>query len=552
MRPLPRQSALGYNCNSFAIAERSPLSSPIVKPALFDGWSLATRAAIILPLMPLVALAWLALLPHEPVWGHLWRNVLPGQTVTTLGLMLGVGLISATIGTLSAWLVTFYRFPLRGFLSWALLLPLAVPTYLMAYSYGDVLDQAGPLYAVWRTLFGAASYPDFRSLPGAVILLSLVLYPYVYLSARAAFVQQSSVLIEAGRSLGLSPWACFTRIGLPMARPAIIIGVALTLMECLNDIGAVEFLGVNTLTMGVYDTWLVRGSLSGAAQLALTLLMFMALLLALERSQRGKGGHYPRQNRRRSLPRFTAAPGVRFGFTLLCGLPVLLGFVAPAALLLMQIDGSQIGALWRPTAHSLGLALAASILCVGLGLLMAYGTRLGGKTDARAARLAALGYAVPGTVLAIGVMVTLGLLADISAGLIVLSGTATALVGAYVIRFLSLSFGTLEAGFGRISPHIDMAARGLGAGRNATLARVLLPLLRAPVLTAFILVFVDVMKELPATLILRPFDFETLATTVYTYASVGQLEDAALPALMIIAVGLIPVVISLRLIEKAR
>ena len=528
------------------------MSSAFFKPAFFDGWSLATRAAIILPLAPLAALAWLALLPHEPVWGHLWRNVLPGQTVTTLGLMLGVGLLSGTIGTLSAWLITFYRFPLRRFLSWALLLPLAVPTYLMAYSYGDVLDQAGPLYAFWLTLFSAASYPDFRSLPGAIILLSLVLYPYVYLSARTAFVQQSSVLIEAGRSLGLSPWACFTRIGLPMARPAIIIGVALTLMECLNDIGAVEFLGVNTLTMGVYDTWLVRGSLSGAAQLALTLLAFMAFLLALERNQRGKASHYPRQNRRRSLPRFAATPGISLGFTLLCGLPVILGFIVPAALLLMQIDSSQIAALWRPTAHSVGLAIAAALLCVSLGLLMAYGTRLGGKADARAARFAALGYAVPGTVLAIGVMVTLGLLADISAGLIVLSGTATALVAAYVIRFLSLSFGTLEAGMGRISPHIDMAARGLGAGRNATLARVLMPLLRAPVLTAFILVFVDVMKELPATLILRPFDFETLATTVYTYASVGQLEDAALPALMIIAVGLIPVVISLRLIEKAR
>lgn len=528
------------------------MSSPPFKPPLFDGWSLATRAAILLPLMPLLALAWLALLPHEPVWGHLWRTVLPSQTVTTLGLMLGVGLLSGLIGTLSAWLITFYRFPLRSLLSWALLLPLAVPTYLMAYSYGDVLDQAGPFYALWLTLFSAASFPDFRSLPGAIILLSLVLYPYVYLSARTAFVQQSSVLIEAGRSLGLSPWACFFRIALPMARPAIIIGVALTLMECLNDIGAVEFLGVNTLTIGVYDTWLVRGSLSGAAQLALTLLAFMALLLALERSQRGKASHYPRQNRRRSLPRFVASQRMAWGFTLLCGLPVILGFIVPAALLVAQIDGGQIGALWRPTTHSVGLAIVAAALCVGVGLLMAYGTRLGGKSDARAARFASLGYAVPGTVLAIGVMVALGVLADISAGLIVLSGTATALVAAYVIRFLSLSFGTLEAGFGRISPNIDMAARGLGAGRNGTLKTVLMPLLRAPILTAFILVFVDVMKELPATLILRPFDFETLATTVYTYASVGQLEDAALPALMIIAVGLIPVVISLRLIEKAR
>lgn len=528
-----------------------PLSSRR-RSASFDAWSATTRAAIILPLLPLAALIWLAFMPHEPIWGHLWRTVLPAQALTTFGLMLGVGLVSGTIGTLTAWAVTFYRFPLRGFFSWALLLPLAVPTYLMAYSYGDVLDQAGPVYQLWRMAFSATSYPDFRSLPGAIILLSLVLYPYVYLSARTAFVQQSSLLIEAGRSLGLSPLACFRRIGLPMARPAIIIGIALTLMECLNDIGAVEFLGVNTLTMGVYDTWLVRGNLGGAAQLALTLLAFMALLLALERSQRGKAAHYPRQNRRRSLPRFTLSPSGQFWLTLSCALPVVLGFFIPALLLLAQLDMDGFDALWRAAGNSLWLAIMAAFLCVAFGLIMAYGTRLGGRKDARAARFAALGYAVPGTVLAIGVMLVFGRLADLSAGLIVLSGTAAALVLAYVIRFLSLSFGTLEAGLGRVSPHLDMAARGLGAGRNTVLTRVLMPLLRAPLLTAFILVFVDVMKELPATLILRPFDFETLATTVYTYASVGQLEDAALPALMIILVGLIPVVISLRLIERAR
>lgn len=513
---------------------------------------LATRAAIMLPLLPLLALAWLAAMPHAPIWGHLWHSVLPGQMLTTAGLMLGVGALTGLIGTLSAWAVTFYQFPLRRFFSWALLLPLAVPTYLMAYAYGDVLDQAGPVYQLWRVFFSPAAYPDFRSLPGAIILLSLVLYPYVYLSARTAFVQQSAVLIEAGRSLGLSPFACFWRIGLPMGRPAIIIGIALTLMECLNDIGAVEFLGVQTLTMGVYDTWLVRGNLGGAAQLALTLLAFMALLMALERHQRGQAAHYPRQNRRRSLPRFTPPMGRAWIITLLCALPVLAGFVIPTGLLLAQSGLSSNAPLWQATANSLSLAGIAAFLCVGFGLVLAYGTRLGQKRDAQAARFAALGYAVPGTVLAIGIMLVLGWLADLSAGFIVLGGTASALILAYLIRFLSLSFGTLEAGMGRISPNIDMAARGLGAGRNRTLARVLLPLLRAPVLTAFILVFVDVMKELPATLILRPFDFETLATSVYTYASVGQLEDAALPALMIIAVGLIPVIISLRLIEKAR
>ena len=518
----------------------------------FNGWSGLTRAAILLPLLPILALLALAMMPHEPIWGHLWRNVLPGQIVTTLGLMTGVGLLCGGLGTLSAWLVTFYRFPLRGLLSWALLLPLAVPTYLMAYAYGDVLDQAGPLYRLWQNFFPATGYPEFRSLPGAIILLSLVLYPYVYLSARTAFIQQSAVLIEAGRSLGLTPWACFRRVGLPMARPAIMVGIALTLMECLNDIGAVEFLGVQTLTMGVYDTWLMRGNLGGATQLALTLLTFMAFLTVLERTQRGKAGYYPRQNRRRSLPRFPAGKARQIGFSIICALPVILGFILPCAFLLADMQAADFATLWAPMRHSLLLATMAGVLCVGLGLILAYGTRLGSVYDAYAARFAALGYGVPGTVLAIGVMLVLAYLADLSAGLIVLGGSAAGLVLAYVIRFLSLSFGTLEAGLGRISPNIDMAARGLGATRNSTLTRILTPLLRAPLLTAFILVFVDVMKELPATLILRPFDFETLATTVYTYASLGQLEEAALPALMIVFVGLIPVIISLRLIARAR
>ena len=516
-----------------------------------DGWSLSTRAAIALPLLPILALVWLALLPTESIWGHLWRSVLPGQITTTLGLMLGVGFLSGAIGTLSAWVVTFYRFPLRGFLSWALLLPLAVPTYLIAYSYGDFLDQAGPVYGLWKTFLPIDAYPEFRSLGGAVILLSLVLYPYVYLSARTAFVQQSATLIEAGRSLGYGPRACFIRIGFPMARPAITIGIALVLMECLNDIGAVEFLGVTTLTMGVYDTWLVRGNLGGATQLALTLLGFMALLLALERSQRGQAGYAPRQPGRRSLTHFETGKTTAWLISLACLLPVILGFILPTALLMDAAGTGSLDGLWHASTRSLGLAIAAGLGCVGMGLVLAYGTRLGSKRDAQAARLAALGYAMPGAVLAIGIMLILGALADLSAGLIVLSGTLTALWLAYLIRFLSLSFGTLETGLARISPHMDMAARGLGAGRNAALGRVLIPLLRAPLLTAFILVFVDVMKELPATLILRPFDFETLATSVYMYASVGQLDDAALPALMIIAVGLIPVIITQRLISKA-
>ncbi len=295
----------------------------------FDAWRGLTLIASTLPLLPLIALVWLAIAPHPPIWEHLWRSVLPGQIITTGLLMGGVALLTGVIGTLTAWFVTFCSFPLRSLLGWALLLPLALPTYLMAYSYADVLDHAGPVYRLWQSLFVDAPYPDFRSLPGAVILLSLVLYPYVYISARAAFIQQSAMLIEAGRALGVGPVRCFIRIGLPMARPAIMVGIALAMMECLNDIGAVEFLGINTLTIGVYDTWVIRGNLAGAAQIALTLLGFMALLLVLERTQRGKARHHVRAGRQRSLPDFQSTPLSRFAMMGVCALPVIFGFYRP-------------------------------------------------------------------------------------------------------------------------------------------------------------------------------------------------------------------------------
>ena len=478
--------------------------------------------------------------------------VLPQQLTSTIWLMLGVGALSAFIGTLSAWIVTFYPIKMRRLIGWALLLPLAMPTYLMAYSYGDFLDEAGTLYRLWQSVFPAAAYPDFRSLPGAVILLTLALYPYVYLSARTAFVQQSAVMIEAGRTLGLSPFACFYRLGLPLARPAIIVGVALVLMECMNDIGAVEFLGVNTLTLGVYDTWVVRGNLAGAAQLALTLLAFMALLLMLERSQRGKSVHYQRAGRQRNLARLSghAAPAYRderilpfADFAGLCGA----GNFADNAF----TDAGWPRGMTQAAFNSIALALAAALCAGALGLVLAFGARHG-RTKVLLARIAALGYAVPGTVLALGIMTALAFLADASFGVIVLSGSTGALVLAYVVRFLSLSFSTLEAGYGQIAPGLDMAAHSLGADKNATLRRVHLPLLRAPMVTALLLVFVDVMKELPATLILRPFDFETLATHIYTYASLGQMEDAALPALIILATGMVPVIFGIGVLEKLR
>ena len=518
-----------------------------------DGWGLVSVLAAAVPLSALLGLLWLAAKPDAAVWAHLWAYVLPQQLTTTFWLMLGVGALSALIGTAGAWMVTFYPLKMRRFIGWALLLPLAMPTYLMAYSYGDFLDEAGALYRLWQAVFPVSAYPDFRSLPGAVILLTLALYPYVYISARTAFVQQSAVMIEAGRTLGLSPLACFYRLGLPLARPAIIVGVALVLMECMNDIGAVEFLGVNTLTLGVYDTWVIRGNLAGAAQLALTLLAFMAFLLVLERYQRGKSVHYQRAGRQRNLPDFQATPHLIWLMSIVCLLPIMLGFIVPVLLLVAHLPAAGWPrGMTQAAVNSIGLAAAAALCAAALGLVLAFAARYGRRAQLFVVRLAALGYAVPGTVLALGIMTALAFLADASFGLIVLGGSTAALVVAYVVRFLSLSFGTLEAGFGQIAPGLDMAARSLGADKNATLRRVHLPLLRAPLVTALLLVFVDVMKELPVTLILRPFDFETLATQIYTFASLGQMEDAALPALIILTIGLVPVIFGIGVMERLR
>ena len=526
----------------------------------FDGWLWGSLALAGIMALPVFALIWLSFGAVGDVWPHLMAHVIPTQLITTLQLMLGVGIICAVTGTITAWLVTFCQFPGRQLFAWALLLPLAIPTYLSAYSYADMLDQAGPLYSFWVAHFDDEAYPRIHSIGGAIGVLSLVLYPYVFLSARAAFIQQSTTLIEAARTLGLPPAGCFWRVGLPLARPAVAVGVALVLMECLNDIGAVEHLGVETLTIGVYDTWLVRGSLVGAAQLALMLLGFIALLTLVERNQRRTASYSEKQGRQQTLLRFIPSKAGAVAAFISCMLPVLFGFILPTFALVSDAVGQSVTSeLQSAATNSFMLATIAAALTTGLGLLLAYGARSSRIHAVRTlVEISALGYAIPGTVLAIGIMITLtgidrslDYLVGWSSGAM-LSGTLVALVFAYTVRFLALAHGTLEAGFGRISPHIDMAARSLGATRRQTLFRVHIFLLRPPALAALLLVFVDVMKELPATLILRPFDFDSLATLVYVRASLGQLEEAALPALMIILVGLVPVVIALMLLDTQR
>ena len=527
------------------------------------GWSAAALLISLIALLPIIAIALIALKPSGDTWAHLTDYVLPGTLRRTLGLMAGVGLLSLVVGTGTAWLVTMYRFPGRGYFQWLLLLPLAVPTYIIAYTYLELLDYSGAVQSTLRDLFGwqdARSYwfPDIRSLGGAILVMSAVLYPYVYITARASFMAQSVCVLEVSRTLGRTAAQTFWQVGLPLARPALAAGVALALMETLNDIGAVEFLGVRTLTVAVYDTWLDRNDLAGAAQIACVMLFFVFALLLIELALRAKRRFHHTTGKYRDLPEDRLG-GLRGALAALaCALPVLFGFVLPAGVLLHDALAYVAAGLepefWRAGLNSLLLAAAAAALAVTFAVVLAYARRQTRSALIQgASTLPAISYAVPGTVLAIGLLIPLaGLdnlidaamrsLFGVSTGL-VLSGSAFAIVLAYTIRFLAASLGAVEAGLSKVSRSIDAAARTLGATVSETLFKVHLPLLRPALGAAALLVFVDSMKELPATLLLRPFNFDTLATQVFTLVSLYRYEEAGLSALTIVLVSLAPVLL---------
>jgi iron(III) transport system permease protein len=519
----------------------------------------ATVAISAIVLLPVATILLLALTDAPGVWSHLISTILPFAVGQTLLLMAGVGLLALVVGTGTAWLVTLYDFPGRRLFDWLLILPLALPTYISAYCYGEFLDYTGPLQTGIRALFGFTSFHDYwfppvRSLGGAVFILSAVLYPYVYLAARASFLQQSHNVIEVARTLGRTGFGVFMAVGLPMARPALAAGVSLALMECLNDIGAVEYLGVQTLTATIYASWQQRSSLAGAAQIALVLFVFVLVLIMLERSWRLRR-RFDNSTRQRlhSEQRLAGAKGWLAAAA--CALPVLIGFAIPVSVLLRGalVHGAQfeLSAYASAATTTLMLALATAMLVVTLAVTISSAVRVaGGFTVHAAARLSALGYAIPGTVVALGLIIPLASLDNavsdamsrafgIRPGLL-LSGSAFALLLAYTIRFMAVGLGTVEAGWQRLSPHLDAAARTLGAGPFRMLRAVHLPLLRPALGAAALLAFVDTMKELPATLLLRPFNFETLATQIYIFASQEQFERSAVPALTIVAVGLIP------------
>lgn len=536
------------------------------------GWTVVVALIVALMALPLITIAVLALFPSENIWPHLMRTVLPGALANTLLLMAGVGAMTLLLGTGTAWIVTMYRFPGRAVLDRLLVIPLAVPTYITAYCYVEIMDFSGPLQQALRAIFGWTSvrdywFPDIHSLPGAIIVMSSVLYPYVYLSARASFVQQSVCALEVARTLGRTPIGAFTAVALPLARPALAAGVALALMECLNDIGAVQYLGVQTLTVSIYDTWLQRSNLGGAAQIAAVMLFFVVALFALERMARGKGRYHHTTGRYRSIPFAQLEGWWGWAAAAACLMPFILGFAIPAMVLLSSAlvfapDAIE-GGVFTIMANSVALAVLAAAVAVLLGLVLAYARRVAANGFTRpAVRMAGLGYAMPGTVLAIGLLIPLAAFDNhvdalfrnvfgISTGLI-LSGSLFALVLAYTIRFLAVSLGAIEAGLERVSPNLDAAARTLGETPLSSLRRVHLPLLMPTLGAAALLVFVDSMKELPATLLLRPFNFETLATHVYGLASLEDFDTAALGALTIVAVGLIPVLLLHRTVASGR
>ena len=550
----------------------APDDAPPLKRRSFPLLRILVGLVSLLVAAPLVAILWLAVTGGTGDLLHIATTVLPRALGRTAILLVLISVATAVTGILSAWLTVAFEFPFRRLLTVALVLPLAMPTYLAAYAAGEFFDFTGPPQVAIRALFGFTRpseywFPDIRSIGGATLVMGSVLYPYVYLACRSMFLLQGRAAADVARTLGASPVRVFFRVQLPMARPAIVAGLMLVMMETLNDIGAVEYLGVNTLTFSIYDTWLNRGSLSGAAQIASVMLVIVVLLVVAERharrSQRFAGSKTT--SAVHDAVRVPLRGATKWLATLFCVAPVAAGFLVPAFVLggyaVKRLDAlftTRVAeALW--TTVLVGALTAA--ISVTLAFALAYSARAGrNRIAAFAARSATLGYAVPGTVLAIGVLIPLATLDNglnslvkswfgFAPGLI-LSGTMFAIVFALTARFLTMAEATVEAGFHKLPVSLDHAARTLGRTAHQTVLTVLIPIMRPAVLTAALLVFIETIKELSATILLRPFNFNTLATLVYEDASRSQVPDASVPALIIVLAGLVPVVMVSRTLDR--
>ncbi len=535
--------------------------------ALPDGWTVAALLIGLLVLAPILSVVWIAFHPTENIWPHLMATVMPRYMQATLTMMLGVGLLTAAAGTGAAWLVTLYRFPGSGWLSHALLLPMAVPAYIGAYALVDFFDYSGALQVSLRALTGwqsAADYwfPKVRSQWAAIAVLTAALYPYVYLLARAAFREQSGGSYEVARALGAGPWGVFFRVGLPLARPAIAAGVSLALMETVADYGTVFHFGVQTLTTGIFTTWLEAGNAGGAAQIAGVALVLIVLLLGAERLGRRRARFH---GSARQLRPVTAQvlPGWRGWLAaVLCFIPFGMGFVLPVAVMGWHALRNPEAWIAPDQLRALGNTLmsggVAAVLTVAAAVVLVYGLRMAGRGLPRwVLPVTALGYAAPGAVLALGLLVPLAAfdhrLADGVEWLtgrdpgLLITGTSAAIILAYVVRFFGIAQGAVDAAFGRISPNLPLAARALGRSRGAVLREIHLPMMRGSVAMALLVVFVDCVKELPATLLLRPFNYNTLATRMQELASLEKLGQAAPAALMVVAVSLVAVALVARM-----
>ena len=550
-------------------AKTNLLSSPrarfpaLPRPTLLTVIAVLVAGAIALPVLVVLQNIFV---PSQGTWAHLVQTVLGDYALNSLLLMAGVAFGVIFGGVLTAWITTMCRFPGRRVFEWALLLPMAMPAYVMAYAYTDLLQFSGPVQSALRLAMGWSAgqywFPDVRSLGGAVLMFSLVLYPYVYLLARAAFLEQSDSMLEMARVSGYSPWGTFLHVALPLARPGIVAGTALALMETLADFGTVSYFGVHTFTTGIYRAWFSLGDHTAAAQLSAALLGFVFLIMLIERVTRARASFYS-SSQRKQLRNVYQLRGrwVPLAFVF-CAIPVLFGFLLPAGVMLhmaLTSGDAQFGSRYvQLTFNTVSLATLTAVLAVTLALAVGYAARSTSITVRIANRIAGLGYAVPGAVIAVGVLIPITRLDHAIGAMIesfggsnpglLLTGGVAALVYAYLVRFFAVALQSVDAGLSKITPNMDSAARSLGLGPAATLVRVHAPLLWRSALTAGLLVFVDVMKELPATFVMRPFNFDTLAVQAYTLASDERLTEASTAALTIVAVGLIPLMVLSRMI----
>jgi len=497
--------------------------------------------------LPIIALIIIAMSGTLESFQFIVQSVLISSGITTIKLMIGVGVFVAVIGTLTAWLISFYDFPMRNSLQWALMLPLAVPTYISSYAFVEYFSYTGPLQEVVRSVGGYQSsreywFPEIRSEMGAVFILGIVLYPYVYLAVRTLFHLQGTNITDTARVLGTGNWQLLFKVTIPLARPAIILGVTLALMETINDIGAMEHLGVKTLSFSIFSVWLNQSDLAGAAQIALftLVLVFGEKITSVRRKLKGASSLL---------------------VSCLCLLPVLTGFGIPLYVLgdyaLAAFSQETVEALYAPLVTTLWLGAVAAFITVIIGLFFGYAARIHeSKVISLCIRVASSGYAVPGTLLALGIFIPLAMFdnaldgwmrstLNISTGLL-LTGSGVALIFGYVVRFMAISEGNISNGFARIPTSMDMAARSLGRGQSKVLSTILLPLMRPAIASAALMVFVEVIKELSATIMLRPFGLNTLATHVYDFASQARVEDAAMGCLLIMLAGAIPAIFILR------